>query len=83
MKLEVIIWEEFENVWLLNVILNFYFGRKDFLELDFIFIFCNLLMIEYWFFLVVFFKNYFIVVLDSVVGDYVKFSGGVVMKKMF
>ena len=83
MKLEVITWEEFENVRPPNAIPNLHSGRKDLLESDPILIPCNLSTTEHRFLLAVFPKNYLIAVLDSAVGDYVKPSAGVVMKKMF
>lgn len=83
MKLEVITWEEFENVRPPNAIPNLHSGRKDLLESDPILIPCNLSTTEHRFLLAVFPKNYLIAVLDSGVGDYVTPSAGVVMKKMF
>ena len=83
MKLEVITWEEFENVRPPNATPNLHSGRKDLLESDPILIPCNLSMTEHRSLSAVFPKNYLIAVLDSAVGDYVKPSARVVMKKMF
>lgn len=83
MKLEVVTWEEFENVRPPNATPNLHSGRKDLLESDPILIPCNLSTTGHRFLLAVFPKNYLIAVLDSAVGDYVKPSAGVVMKKMF
>lgn len=47
MKLEVITWEEFENVWPPNATPSVHSGRKDLLESDPILIPCNLSTTEH------------------------------------